>query len=85
MDDDWEKDALSDVLEEDSSSCHDGELIEKSDYTRSGTASEAGTDSEGPCVRSFDGHSKAVTALYFEDDCLVNVVRDAARNRADSR
>lgn len=84
VDDDWEKDALSDVLEEDSSSYHDGELIEKPDYTRSSTVSEAGTDSEGPCVRTFDGHSKAVTALYFEDECLVTVVCDAARNDVDS-
>jgi WD40 repeat protein len=26
---------------------------------------------EGPCVRVLEGHSKAVTTLYFEDDCLV--------------
>lgn len=84
MDDDWEKDGLSDVLEEDSSSYHDGELVEKVDCARSATASDAGTDFDGPCVRTFDGHSKAVTALYFEDECLVNVVRDAARHFVDS-
>lgn len=72
VDDDWEKDGLSDVLEEDSSSYHDGELVEKPDCTTSATVSEAGTDSEGPCLRTFVGHSKAVTALYFEDECLVN-------------
>lgn len=83
VNDDWEKDALSDVVEEDSSSYHDGELIDKPDY-KSVTASEAGTDSEGPCLRTFDGHSKAVTALYFEDECLVNVVRDAVRNSVNS-
>jgi division protein 1 len=27
---------------------------------------------DGPCVRLLEGHSKAVTALYFEDECLVN-------------
>lgn len=85
LDDDWEKDGLSDVLEEDSSSYHDGELIEKPDYARSGTVSEAGTDSDGPCVRTFDGHTKTVTALYFEDECLVNAVCDAVRNRVDFR
>ncbi len=24
-----------------------------------------------PCVRVLEGHSKAVTALYYEDGCLV--------------
>ena len=71
VDDDWEKDGLSDVSEEDSTSYH-GELVEK---PKSGATSEAGTDAEGPCLRAFDGHTKAVTALYFEDDCLVNAVR----------
>ncbi|KAG8220163.1 WD40-repeat-containing domain protein [Butyriboletus roseoflavus] len=82
VDDNWEKDALSAVVEEDSSSYHDRELIEKPDY-RSGTVSEAGTDSEGPCVRTFDGHSKAVTALYFEDECLVTGASDKTLRQWD--
>lgn len=81
VDDDWEKDGLSDVPEEDSSSYHDGELIEKSDYARSSAASEADTESEGPCLRTFGGHSKAVTALYFEDECLVNAVCNHVRSQ----
>lgn len=27
-----------------------------------------------PCVRVLEGHSKAVTALYYEEGCLVSVV-----------
>jgi division protein 1 len=27
-----------------------------------------------PCVRVLEGHSKPVTALYFEDDCLVRPI-----------
>ncbi|KAI9572587.1 WD40-repeat-containing domain protein [Boletus coccyginus] len=80
LDDDWEKDGLSDVLEEISSSYHDGELIEK---PGSGTVSEAGTDSDGPCVRTFDGHTKTVTALYFEDECLVTGASDKTLRQWD--
>lgn len=69
VDDDWERGSLSDIAEEDGR--HDGEPVYKSDCIQSCTASQAGTDNEGPCLRVFDGHSKAVTALYFEDECLV--------------
>lgn len=27
---------------------------------------------EGPCVKTLDGHSKAVTSLYFDGSCLVS-------------
>jgi division protein 1 len=30
-------------------------------------------DASGPCVRVLEGHSKAVTALYFENDTLVRL------------
>jgi division protein 1 len=30
-------------------------------------------DTSGPCVRVLEGHSKAVTALYFENDTLVRL------------
>lgn len=29
------------------------------------------SDSDSACTKTLDGHTKAVTALYFEDDCLV--------------
>ncbi|KAF9234970.1 WD40-repeat-containing domain protein [Melanogaster broomeanus] len=69
--------------EEDGSSYNDGELIEKPNGIRSNTVSEAGTDSDGPCVRIFDGHSKAVTALYFEDECLVTGASDKTLRQWD--
>lgn len=31
----------------------------------------AARERDDPCVRLLEGHSKAVTSLYFEDDCLV--------------
>jgi len=70
VDDDWVKGSLSDVAEEDGS--RDGKLVERSNGIRSSNVSEAGTEGEGPCLRLFDGHTKAVTALYLEDECLVN-------------
>jgi division protein 1 len=71
--DDWDRDSLADVAEEDEGTAYDGELVEKPNGIRSSEPSEAGTaDQTGPCIRLFEGHSKAVTALYFEDECLVN-------------
>ena len=37
---------------------------------RNGKAIEVSKDD--PCARLLDGHTKAVTALYFEDECLVS-------------
>ncbi|KDQ17489.1 hypothetical protein BOTBODRAFT_171966 [Botryobasidium botryosum FD-172 SS1] len=31
---------------------------------------------KGPCVKLLEGHSKAVTALYFEEECLVTGASD---------
>lgn len=39
-------------------------------------------DEEGPCVRTLEGHSKSVTALYYEDGCLVRLT---TLYRADGR
>lgn len=69
VEDDWEQASLSDVAEEDGD--QDGELVEKPNGIRCSDSSQAGTDNDGPCLRRLEGHSKAVTALYFEDDCLV--------------
>jgi division protein 1 len=30
-------------------------------------------EDDGPCVRVLEGHSKAVTALYYEDNVLVSI------------
>ncbi len=32
---------------------------------------EAESDAGGPCVRVLEGHTKGVSAIYFEDTCLV--------------
>lgn len=71
-DDGWgsrEPDRLPDVIEEDDETTEDGELLEKPRAVRSRTNSTV--TKEGPCARVLEGHSRAVTALYFEDDCLV--------------
>ena len=36
------------------------------------TSEEQPSVVDGPCVRVLEGHSKAVSALYFEDTCLVS-------------
>lgn len=54
--------SLSDVAEEDD---------EDEGQTSSISASDALAEKEGPCVRLLEGHTQAVTALYFEDECLV--------------
>jgi len=74
--DDWggegEIVSLSDVAEEDERQGEDGEdLVERPNGIRSGRESVAERDD--PCARLLEGHSKAVTALYFEDDCLVGL------------
>lgn len=49
----------------------DGELIEKPNGIRNGEDGTESKEKDGPCVRLLEGHSRAVTALYFEDECLV--------------
>lgn len=46
----------------------DGELVHHPNGIRNG---EEVKDEPGACTRILGGHSKAVTALYFEDNCLV--------------
>jgi WD40 repeat protein len=44
---------------------------------------EAGSKvvNDTPCIRVLEGHSKAVTALYYEDGCLVSLIPINARFR----
>ena len=75
---------LSDVLEEaeeDSESIGTGGSVVV-DHPYSGSngtvrasraSEEASDDPPGSCVRVLEGHSKGVTALYFENDTLVGV------------
>jgi division protein 1 len=37
----------------------------------SGYTHASAVEDNGPCVRVLEGHSKSVTALYYEDGCLV--------------
>ena len=65
---------LSDVVEED----------ESTDASTNGTRQEGSTSSrpsstverDGPCVRTLEGHTKAVSAMYFEVECLVRANLD---------
>jgi division protein 1 len=57
---------LSDVAEEEEDDI--GEFGEVKHITRNSQAKESA------CVRLLEGHTQAVTALYFEDDCLVCVL-----------
>ncbi|KII86395.1 hypothetical protein PLICRDRAFT_43989 [Plicaturopsis crispa FD-325 SS-3] len=41
------------------------------------------SEGAGPCARVLEGHSKAVTALYFEDDCLVTGASDKTLRQWD--
>ena len=74
-DEDWESGdmlSLSDVAEEDESA----EERTNSSIRQGGSDSSrpaSAVEREGPCVRVLEGHSKAVSAMYFEDECLVRV------------
>jgi mitochondrial division protein 1 len=66
-DDDWgegEMVSLSDVAEED-----EEEEMEHPSEIKTATGSVPVKDH--PCARVLEGHTQAVTALYFEDECLV--------------
>ena len=71
----------------------DGELINLADISEASTEDENGSsgvqDSNGEpegdaaCARVLEGHSKAVTALYFEDNCLVSGASDKTLRQWD--
>ena len=64
--------SLGGVTEEESSrgdASEDGELVDVGSPGEKASVSER--DISGPCARTLEGHSRAVTALYFEDECLV--------------
>ncbi|KAG6814439.1 hypothetical protein H0H92_007443 [Tricholoma furcatifolium] len=74
---------LSDVPEEDENGAErDPEREDAPNGIRDG-ASEPTPEKEGPCVRILDGHTKAVTALYFEDECLVTGASDKTLRQWD--
>ncbi|KAG8907590.1 Mitochondrial fission protein [Tulasnella sp. 403] len=66
------------------------ELVHHSDTLDEGRASSSSnpilTDAspdDGACVRVLEGHSKAVSALYFEDTCLVTGASDKTLRQWD--
>jgi division protein 1 len=61
--------SLSDVMEEAEDEA--GELVERPNGIRDGKEYEREMEKDGPGLRVLEGHTKAVTALYFEDECLV--------------
>ena len=68
-DDDVEIAAYSDATGSDGG---DGEMVERPGGIRNGLVGGSELGRETPFVRALEGHSKAVTSMYFEDDCLVS-------------
>ena len=54
------------------SDASDGEIIERPNGIRNGSVGGSELERETAFVRALEGHSKAVTSMYFEDDCLVS-------------
>lgn len=74
-DDEWETGdmvSLSDVAEEDE------DVEERTNGIMQGGSNSSRPSSvverEGPCIRALEGHTKTVSAMYFEDECLVRPV-----------
>ncbi|KAH9177091.1 WD40 repeat-like protein [Lactarius sanguifluus] len=84
---------LSDVLEEAEEDCEGGGsvVVDRPHSGPNGTvrasrASEEADDDDdapGACVRVLEGHSKGVTALYFENDTLVTGASDKTLRQWD--
>ncbi|KAJ7071370.1 WD40-repeat-containing domain protein [Mycena amicta] len=72
---------LSDVIEEDEEVERDPEAAPAGTRIRAGK--ERATEREDCCARVLEGHTKAVTALYFEDDCLVTGASDKTLRQWD--
>ena len=68
-DDDVEIVAYSDATGSDGG---DGEMIERPNGIRNSSAGGSELGKETAFVRALEGHSKAVTSMYFEDECLVS-------------
>ncbi|KAI0063225.1 WD40 repeat-like protein [Artomyces pyxidatus] len=79
--DEWEGGMvhLSDVIEETEEGEGEGVVV---DMNGSGVRHGKKEDG-GPCIRLLEGHSKAVTALYFEDETLVTGASDKTLRQWD--
>ncbi|PCH33260.1 WD40 repeat-like protein [Wolfiporia cocos MD-104 SS10] len=79
-DEEWEREMLrpGDVAED------DGEGRPKTNGVRAGSSKPASVAApDGPCIRVLEGHTKAVSALYFEDACLVTGASDKTMRQWD--
>ncbi|GAA5945477.1 hypothetical protein JCM1841_006372, partial [Sporobolomyces salmonicolor] len=62
----------------------DGLLREPGEKSvRDGEAEKKDEKEDGPCVRVLDGHTKAVTSLYFDGPCLVTGSSDSTLRQWD--
>ncbi|SPO27634.1 related to CAF4 - CCR4 associated factor [Ustilago trichophora] len=57
--------------------------IRKGDTTVGDDDDEEVRDEFDPCLKSLEGHSKSVTALYFDDNCLVTGASDKTLRQWD--
>ncbi|KAI0666271.1 WD40 repeat-like protein [Trametes maxima] len=83
-DEEWESGemlSLSEIAEEDESAEGSERVngIQQSESSRPSSVAER----EGACVRVLEGHTKAVTAMYFEDECLVTGASDKTMRQWD--
>lgn len=75
-DEEWERDvSLSEVAEVDEESVDEFGNVHHSEANgairQGGSSAGSVIDQSSASIRVLEGHSKAVTSLYFEDDCLV--------------
>ncbi|CAL1696629.1 unnamed protein product [Somion occarium] len=88
-DEEWETSeilSLSDVAEEDESVAEDGPKVQRDREPDGKAIRQSGTsepERSGACTRVLEGHSKAVSALYFEEDCLVTGAADKTMRQWD--
>jgi mitochondrial division protein 1 len=73
-DDEWQTDdEMVNIRDAFNNTSEDGEMVEKPNGIRGSSTTVISDEREGPFVRLLEGHSKAVTTLCFEDDCLVSL------------
>jgi len=71
---------LSDVAEEGEGEAEDEVRM---NGIKQGASEPSEPEKAGPCVRLLEGHTKAVSALYFEDECLVTGASDKTMRQWD--
>ncbi|KAI0809213.1 WD40-repeat-containing domain protein [Irpex lacteus] len=87
-DEEWERDvSLSEVAEVDEESVDEFGNVHHSEANgavrQGGSSAGSVIDQSSASIRVLEGHSKAVTSLYFEDDCLVTGASDKTMRQWD--